>query len=41
MAGDKYGSFDELRSWESEGIDFSIRAISRETSVAIIAPQGE
>ena len=40
MAGDKYGSFDELRNWEREGVDFSIRVMPRETSASIIAPHG-
>jgi len=40
MAGDKYGSFDELRSREREGADFRIRVMPRETLAAIIAPHG-
>jgi phage replication-related protein YjqB (UPF0714/DUF867 family) len=40
MVGDKYGSFDELRRREREGLDFSIRVIRRDASVAIIAPHG-
>ena len=40
MAGDKYGSFDELRNREREGVDFSILVMPRETSAAIIAPHG-
>jgi phage replication-related protein YjqB (UPF0714/DUF867 family) len=40
MRGDKYGSFDELLRAEREGIDFRIRVMRRETSVAIIAPHG-
>ena len=37
---DKYGSFDELRRGEREGVDFSIRVVRRDASVAIIAPHG-
>ena len=40
MAGDRYGSFDELRRAEREGVDFRIRVIRREASVAIIGPHG-
>ena len=40
MAGDKYGSFDELRRAERDGVDFRIRVMRREASVAIIAPHG-
>ena len=37
---DKYGSFDELRRGEREGIDFNIHVVRRRASVAIIAPHG-
>jgi phage replication-related protein YjqB (UPF0714/DUF867 family) len=40
MADDWYGSFDELRRAEREGVDFRIRVVPREASVAIIAPHG-
>ena len=40
MRSDKYGSFDELRRAEREGVDFRIRVMRREASVAIIAPHG-
>jgi phage replication-related protein YjqB (UPF0714/DUF867 family) len=40
MAADRYGSFDELRRAEREGVDFRIRVTRRETPVAIIAPHG-
>ena len=40
MRSDKYGSFDELRRAEREGVDFRIRVIQREASVVIIAPHG-
>jgi phage replication-related protein YjqB (UPF0714/DUF867 family) len=38
--GDRYGSFEELRRAEREGVDFRIRVMRREASVAIIAPHG-
>jgi len=40
MRDDKYGSFDELQRAEREGVDFQIRVMRREASVAIIAPHG-
>jgi phage replication-related protein YjqB (UPF0714/DUF867 family) len=40
MAANRYGSFDELRRAEREGVDFRIRVTRREAPVAIIAPHG-
>jgi phage replication-related protein YjqB (UPF0714/DUF867 family) len=40
MADDEYGSFDELRNQEREGVDFRIWVMRRETSAAIVAPHG-
>jgi phage replication-related protein YjqB (UPF0714/DUF867 family) len=40
MADDWYGSFDELRRAEREGVEFRISVIRREASIAIIAPHG-
>ena len=38
--GDKYRNFAELAAAERPGIDFSIRALKRPSSVAIVAPHG-
>jgi phage replication-related protein YjqB (UPF0714/DUF867 family) len=40
MTRDRYGSFDELRRAEREGVDFRIRVTKRHSPVAIIAPHG-
>jgi phage replication-related protein YjqB (UPF0714/DUF867 family) len=40
LAGDKYGSFEELQRAEREGVDFRIRVIHRNAPTAIIAPHG-
>ena len=40
MARDLYGSFDELRRHEREGIDFRICVTQRGPPVAVIAPHG-
>jgi phage replication-related protein YjqB (UPF0714/DUF867 family) len=39
-AGDTYRNFAELAAAERAGIDFSIRAVKRPSSVAIVAPHG-